>query len=129
MRAVDTNVLVRLIARDHPGQVRSAESFVASGAWVSHVVLVEATWVLETVYGLKPAQIALGIGMLLEHKTLSLQDPSAVESALELYRRKPALGYSDCLILETARRAGHQPLGTFDKNLGRMAGAHKLAKD
>ena len=48
MRAVDTNVLVRLVTRDDPKQVRAAEAFVANGAWVPHLVLVEAMWVLET---------------------------------------------------------------------------------
>ena len=46
MRAIDTNVLVRLIARDDPKQVIAAEKFVEKGAWVSHLALVEATWVL-----------------------------------------------------------------------------------
>jgi hypothetical protein len=32
MRAVDTNVLVRLVVRDSPEQVRLAESVIASGA-------------------------------------------------------------------------------------------------
>ena len=49
MRAVDTNVLVRLIVRDSPEQVRVADSFIAGGAWVSHLVLAEAMWVLDAV--------------------------------------------------------------------------------
>lgn len=43
MRAVDTNLLVRLVVRDDPTQVAAAELFVQSGAWISHVVLVETT--------------------------------------------------------------------------------------
>jgi len=35
MRAVDTNVLVRLIVRDDPRQVAAADAFVGPGAWVS----------------------------------------------------------------------------------------------
>ena len=45
MRAIDTNVLVRLVTRDDPMQVAAAEAFVAHGAWVSHLALAEATWV------------------------------------------------------------------------------------
>ena len=52
MRAVDTNVLVRLIVRDDPAQVDRAEAFVARGAWVSLLVLAETIWVLKSVYGL-----------------------------------------------------------------------------
>jgi predicted nucleic-acid-binding protein len=43
MRAVDTNVLVRLVTRDDRRQVAAAESFVNKGAWVSTLVLMEAT--------------------------------------------------------------------------------------
>ena len=41
MRAVDTNVLVRLVVRDADEQVAAADEFVAAGAWVSHLVLAE----------------------------------------------------------------------------------------
>jgi predicted nucleic-acid-binding protein len=50
MRAVDTNVLVRLVTRDNRKQVAAVESFVSKGAWLSTLVLVEATWVLTAVY-------------------------------------------------------------------------------
>jgi hypothetical protein len=39
MRAVDTSVLVRILARDDPKQVRVADDFVAAGAWVSLLAL------------------------------------------------------------------------------------------
>ena len=126
MRAIDTNVLVRLVARDNPGQVAAAEAFVETGAWVSVLALVEATWVLSTVYELSSGDLARAIGMLLDHRDLVLQDHDAVASALELFRTKPALGFSDCLMLELARRAGHLPLGTFDRNLSRVAGVQRL---
>jgi len=47
MRAIDTNVLVRLIVRDDGKQLRIAQEFISIGVWVSHVVLVETLWVLE----------------------------------------------------------------------------------
>ncbi len=87
MRAVDTNVLVRLLARDDAAQAEAAEAFVAGGAWVSHVVLVETIWVLESVY---------------------------------------EVDFSDCLVLEAARKAGHGPLGTFDRDPARLDGAELL---
>ena len=126
MRAVDTNVLVRLISRDDAAQVAAAEAFVAPGAWVPHLALVEAVWVLESVYRVKPAQIASALEMLLNHKDLTLQDSDAVGAALQSFRKRPALGFSDCLVLEVARKAGHLPLGTFDRRLGRMQGAQQL---
>ncbi|MBI1187632.1 MAG: PIN domain-containing protein [Alphaproteobacteria bacterium] len=126
MRAIDTNVLVRLIARDEPGQVARAEAGVEKGAWVSHLVLVEAVCVLDSVYGLSSKQIALAIDMLLDHAQLSLQDSHLVRRALNLYRAHPRIGFSDCLILEVARQQGHGPLATFDRRLGEMDGAERL---
>lgn len=126
MRAVDTNVLVRLLAGDDARQVRAAEEFVGSGAWVSHLVLAETLWVLESVYQRNPAQLAAALHMLLKHESLALQDADTVAAALTHFKRKPALGFSDCLVLEIARKAGHTPLGTFDKGLGKLAGAQPL---
>jgi predicted nucleic-acid-binding protein len=64
--------------------------------------------------------------MLLNHQHLTLQDSDAVAAAVERFRRRPAAGFSDCLILEVARKAGHVPLGTFDRDLGKLDGAEKL---
>ncbi len=126
MRAVDTNVLVRLVTRDNEKQVVAAESFISKGAWVSNLVLVEATWVLAAVYELTHPEIATAVEMLLRHTDLTIQDSGTVAAALEHYRRRPALGFSDCLILEVARKAGHVPLGTFDRDLGKLEGAERL---
>jgi predicted nucleic-acid-binding protein len=126
MRAVDTNVLVRLVTRDDRKQVAAAESFVSKGAWVSMLVLMEATWVLTAVYELTHAEISTAIDMLLHHKDLTIQESDSVAAALEQYRRRTTLGFSDCLILETARKAGHLPLGTFDRDLSKLDGAERL---
>jgi predicted nucleic-acid-binding protein len=126
MRAVDTNVLVRLVTRDDRKQVAAAESFVSKGAWVSTLVLIETTWVLTTVYELTHAQISTAIDMLLHHRDLTIQESDSVAAALEQYRSRRALGFSDCLILEVARKAGHLPLGTFDRDLSKLDGAERL---
>lgn len=126
MRAVDTNVLVRLITRDEAAQVDAAERFIEKGAWVSHLALVETTWVLDAVYKRGASQIAAAIELLLNHRDLTLQDSDVVGLALEKFRSRPAVGFSDLLMLEIARRAGHLPLGTFDRTLGRFEGTQKL---
>jgi len=126
MRAVDTNILVRLLARDDPAQVALAESFVDKGAWVSQLVLAETLWVLDAVYERSPQQIAKAIDLLLSHKQFTIQDADAVALALANFRARPSLGFSDCLVLEIARKAGHLPLGTFDKRLGKLDGALSL---
>lgn len=126
MRAVDTNVLVRLLTRDDATQATRADDFVSGGAWVSHLVLAETTWVLSAVYELDSGSIAAALEMLLNHEALSIQDPDVVRAALDHFRGKPRLEFSDCLVLEIARAAGHHPMGTFDRDLGKLVGTQQL---
>lgn len=126
MRAIDANVLVRLLARDDAKQVAAAERFVEGGAWVSHLVLMEASWVLTSVYDLAPATIATAMEMLLGHENLTLERADVVVAAVTEFRNRPRLGFSDCLIVETARKAGHVPMGTFDRDLGKLEGVQRL---
>lgn len=126
MRAVDTNVLVRLIVRDDPAQVESAEAFVAQGAWVSQLVLAETVGVLESVYGLRRTQVATVVAMLVEHDRLTLQDEDVIRGAHSAFEHDRLVGFTDCLIVEAARKAGHLPVGTFDKAMSRTEGGHGL---
>jgi predicted nucleic-acid-binding protein len=126
MRAVDTNVLVRLITRDDTKQVAVAEAFVAKGAWVPHLAVAEATWVLASVYDRGPEAIATAVEMLLSHERLTIQDSETVAAAVAQFRQQPRAGFSDCLMVEVARKAGHIPLGTFDRDLGKIDGTQRL---
>lgn len=122
MRAVDTNVLVRMITGDGVRQAVAADRFIEKGAWVSTLALAETAWVLRTYYKQNAAGVASAIELLAKHKDLVLEDPELVDDALALFRSRPSLGFSDCLILQLARKAGHLPLGTFDRALGRVDG-------
>ncbi len=126
MRAVDTNVLVRLLTRDDPRQSASADAFIEQGAWVSVLALTEALWVLDAVYKRGPAELATAAEMLLNHRSLTLQDADVVAAALGLFRGRPSLGFSDCLMLQLARKGGHLPLGTFDRGLAKVEGTERL---
>jgi predicted nucleic-acid-binding protein len=126
MRAVDTNVLVRLITGDDSAQTEAAEKFVASGAWISHLVLAETLWVLASLYDRDALALAQTVEFLLKHQDLTIQESEVVVAALEHYHLKPSLGFSDCLVLEIARKAGHVPLGTFDRTLAKLGGAERI---
>ncbi|MFN0061953.1 MAG: PIN domain-containing protein [Myxococcaceae bacterium] len=126
MRAVDTNVLVRLLTRDDPKQAAVADDFVENGAWVSHLVLAEACWVLEAVYKLDRVRLATAVHMLLNHRSLVIQDSEVCSAALNHFKAHQRVGFSDCLILEIARKAGHVPVGTFDQVLSRLPNTQRI---
>ena len=43
-----------------------------------------------------------------------------VTSALIHYRKRSTVAFSDCLVLEIARKAGHLPVGTFDRDFAKF---------
>lgn len=126
MRAADSNVVLRAILRDSPEQATAADSWIRGGAWLSHVVLSEVIWTLRSGYRLDPERLAKAVEMLLGHESFALQDPDVVTAALGAFRAQASVDFADCLILEIARKAGHGPLGTFDRALAKVDGAEGL---
>ena len=121
MLAVDTNVVLRLLAMDDDRQYKLAQAIIEDGGWLSHVVLAESIWVLDRVYECDAKWLMQAIEMLLQHEHLVLEDEDVVKDALQEFKRKPKLGFSDCLVLAIARAAAHTPLATFDKALAKLA--------
>ncbi len=80
---------------------------------------------LQSAYELDRERVATVVGMLLDHDRLTLQDEDVVRRAHETFGERTA-GFSDCLIVETARKAGHRPVGTFDRRLARVEGTERL---
>ena len=60
---------------------------------------------------------------MMRGKLQPLQDADVVAAALALYRRKPSLSFSDCVVLEAARKVGHL---LVDRDLGKLDGAQRL---
>jgi predicted nucleic-acid-binding protein len=127
MAAADTNVLVRLVLEDDEPQARAAQAFLRTQGplFVSHVVLAELSWVLASGYAFSREQVRSVVEMLLETDGLDVQDLGVVKVGLAHHRASSA-DFADCLVLAIAERAGATPLGTFDKKLGRLAGARRL---
>ena len=120
MRAIDTNVVVRLITRDDERQALAADALVKDGAWLSLVALIETAWVLAAVYEFTPQQLNRAFSMLLEHEHIVVEHPVAVKRALDVSHTRSKLSFADCLLVEIARQAGFLPLVTFDRDLAKL---------
>jgi len=128
MRAADSNVVIRLLVKDKANEVALAEGCLAAGIWLSHIVLVETAWVLESFYGRSAAQAVEAIELLLGHAQITVEAPDLVRAAVALAKAHKGIDFADGLILESARRAGMAPLATFDRKFGRLDGTEWLLK-
>jgi len=57
---------------------------------------------------------------------LSFEDRAVVTEALDIFRRRKAVEFSDCLMLQIARKAGHAPMATFDRDFAKLEGVERL---
>lgn len=128
MIAVDTNVLVRILADDpgQPDQVDAARALASQArqVFVPMIVQVEMVWVLESGYGLSKEVVVQSLEHLEVNQAFVLEDSELCRRALALFRSSNA-DYSDCVIL-CACRPMDLKLYTFDKRLAKLAGVFEV---
>ncbi len=131
MIAVDTNILVRLLAADDPAQSARAQKLfdqlgeADQSAWVSDTVLVELVWTLARAYGHSRGELSLAIRALADHGSVTLESDAAVKQALPLFEQGSA-DFSDCLLATKAALAGCERLVTFDKGMKKLPQVHLI---
>ena len=81
---------------------------------------------LTSVYALSSEQLALAVRILLQHDVIVVQEADVVEAALDAWQDHSKVSLAGCLIVEIARKAGHRPVGTFDRALSALPGAAEV---
>lgn len=133
MIGIDTNVLLRLLVRDHEEQARAVERFISTRfsqedpGYVSRVVIAETAWVLKDVYGYDRQQIAAAIRGVMNVSELQLESADEIDAAVADFEQSSA-GFADCLLARTNVAAGCDHTVTFDRKAAKLAG-YKLLKD
>ena len=118
MKAVDTNVLVRVLTRDDPEQARAAAEVMRSGpVFIACTVLLETEWVLRHAYGFDRAEIGRALRALVDLTGVVVDGEAAVRSALAWH----ASGIDLADALHLARSADADELVTFDRRFAKRA--------
>lgn len=118
MIAIDTNVVVRFLTRDDPGQAGRAKALLTvEPVFLSKTVLLESEWVLRSGYRLARDAIAAAFRGLLGLPGATVEDPPAVMQALDWY--EGGLDFADALHLASGGPAGR--FATSDEPLARRA--------
>ena len=130
MIALDTNVLVRYLVRDHPAQAEAARKLVASltpdsPGFIGREVVVELVWVLTRSYGTPREQIGTVLLGLLGSESILIESGNDVGRAALGYARGVA-DFADLMVVAAARREGATPLYTFDQRAAGVDGVELL---
>ncbi len=119
MRAVDTNIVVRYLIGDDPGQAARARAAVdAGGIFAGTTVLLESEWVLRSVYGFTGKEVAVALRSFAGLPGVSVENPSLLAEALA--RAEEGMDFADALHLGAA--AGCEAMLTFDRHFIEAAG-------
>jgi predicted nucleic acid-binding protein len=118
MLAIDTNVIVRYLTGDHPGQSARARKLIDDNdVFVGTTVLLETEWVLRSVYGLAPAQVAKALRDFAGLSDVTMEDPGLAAQALDW--SGGGMDFADALHL--AKATGCEAFVSFDRRFARMA--------
>ena len=112
MLAVDTNIVVRLLTGDDAKQTAIARSLFASRQiWIAKTVLLEISWVLESLYGFKDSEISEALKRVLGLENVAAEDAASVAAALAL--TEGGIEFADALHL--CSRPKDAQFASFDR--------------
>lgn len=118
MIAVDTNILIRLLTEDESTQAAAARRLFASrSVWIAKTVLLEANWVLQSLYGFEEKTICDAFSKLLGLANVRAEDQPAIAAALALTAH--GVEFADAMHL-TSRPPGAKFV-SFDRSFIRRA--------
>lgn len=114
MRAIDTNIVVRLLTADDADQASAARAVIEAGdVFIGSTVVLETEWVLRAGYGFAPSEIARSLVGLFGLPAITLEEP--VEVGLALDWMSAGLDFADAL--HVARSGRCSAFLSFDGNL------------
>jgi predicted nucleic-acid-binding protein len=118
MLAIDTNLVVRYLTADHPGQSARAKALIEGAeVFVCTTVVLETEWVLRSAYSFATSQIAPAIRAFAGLPQVSVEDPALIALALDWMER--GMDFADALHL--AKAAGCEAFISFDRRLAAAA--------
>jgi predicted nucleic-acid-binding protein len=119
VKALDTNVLVRYLAQDDPGQAARASRLLESltpqdPGFIPIIVITELFWVLTRSYRITHSKALDILDSLLCMESFRVEAADRVRQALKLSRQH-RLGFSDALIIVSATDHRCEAVYSFDQ--------------
>jgi predicted nucleic-acid-binding protein len=118
MHSVDTNIVIRYLMNDDPGQSSRARAVVdGNPCFLSVTVVLESAWVLRSVYRMPPGGISKALREFMCLPTALVERREAIAQALGWFEQ--GMDFADALHLATAQDC--DGLVTFDRDFIKSA--------
>jgi predicted nucleic-acid-binding protein len=120
VKAIDTNIVARIILQDDPIQFQKASEFCAGGVIIPLSVSLELEWVLRSRYRMPREAIVASFRALFSAAHFNFDNEAGMIWAIERY----ASGADFADMVHLLMAASADTFVTFDQSLVRDAGDH-----
>ncbi|HET9029471.1 MAG TPA: type II toxin-antitoxin system VapC family toxin [Candidatus Aquilonibacter sp.] len=127
---LDTNVVIRLLVDDEPGQAERAQRVLdertsaQDPAFIDLLVIAETFWALDRVYKVPRPKIGAAIRELLNANNVTVEHADDVRIALEALDH--GADFADALVAARNQRAGCTTTVTFDDRAAKRLASFEL---
>jgi predicted nucleic acid-binding protein len=128
---LDTNILIRHLAGDHPDQSPRCRDLLgqletgARSVWTSHLVVAEVVYVLVRVYQFDRQRVADVLLPLIELPGLRIARKRLFRRVFELFATT-ALTYPDCYHAALVERSADRRVISFDRGFDRLPNVERI---
>lgn len=124
---LDTNVLVRHLTGDPPGQARRAGAFLARAdeLLVPDLVVAEVVYLLESFYEVERARVAELLRAVIAFPAVVVVDAALLLRALEVYEVE-RLDFADAYLVASAEASGVGAIASFHRSIDRLGTVRRI---
>ena len=124
---LDTNVLVRHLTGDPPGQARRATAFLerADELLVPDLILAEVIYVLESFYEVGRQRVAELVRAIIAFPAIIVVDEPLLLRALEVYEVE-RIDFAEAYLVASAEASGVETIASFDRTIDRVTTIRRL---
>ena len=125
---LDTNILIRHLTGDPPGQARRATALLerADELLLPDLIVAEVVYVLESFYEVERERVAELARAILGFPAVAVVDEPLLLRALEVYEVE-RLDFAEAYLVASAEASGVGAIASFDRDIDRIATVRRLA--
>ncbi len=118
---IDTNVLIRHLTGDPPGQAERATRYLAGvdELLLPDLILAEVAYVLESYYEAPRTDVAVSLRAIVAFPAIRVVDEELLLRAVEIYEIH-RLDFADAYLVASAESTGVGVVASFDRSIDRV---------